>query len=99
MLLYIFMIWEIIEKFNTLITLLTFILIASGVYWKTKAEINIIKMEIEDIKKDRQIKWMQNEREQIKQYNLLENLTKSFAEISVNVQDIRTNVEWLKKKQ
>lgn len=93
---------EVVNNFGVLIGIIInlggAIVIVAGFYYKTRAEFEAIKLEIEEIKKDRTEKWAKYNSEQHEQDDCYKNLLDEIRNMGGDIKQIKTNIEWLKKK-
>ena len=84
-------------NFNTIITIIGFIITAAGLYWKVRIDLTKLDLKIEEIQCDRQTRWAKNDEKADKTEAYLSDISRGINEVKVAIEGIKKDVEWLKK--
>ena len=83
--------------FNTLVTIGSYIIIASGLYWKLRIDITKINLQIADIQCDRKDKWLKHDEKQDKSDAYFSDIMRGLAEIKGDIKVVKTHIKFLEK--
>jgi hypothetical protein len=83
---------------DTLIAIGVYIITASALYWKMRIDLSALNLEIAEIKCDRKEKWSKHDERQDKSDAYMDTILKSLNDLRVDIKELKTNLEWIKKK-
>ena len=89
---------ETIFSYETVISIGSFILIASALYWKMRIDLKALDLKIIEIQCDRKERWAKYNEKQDKQDAYQSDILKGVNELKVNIKAIKTDIDWLKKQ-
>lgn len=87
------------------ITLIIFFTTIIGFYWKLKLDIKSLRAKdkefltmFDNIKLDRKERWRSYAEDKKKFFSIYDNLNQCLSNVSGDIKEIKTNLEWLKNK-
>jgi len=83
---------------NLLITIGSYILVASGLYWKMRIDITRINLKIAEIQCDRKERWVRHDEKQDKSDAYFDDILRGIGEIKGDIKVLRTQIGFLEKK-
>ena len=89
---------ELTFSFGNIVTIASFIVVSSGLYWKITIDIKKLELQIIDMQCDREKKWKKYDEKQDKQDAYLADIMRGINEVKISTNAIKTDIEWLKKK-
>jgi len=92
------MLEELHFSFDTMLTIGVYILSISALYWKMRIDLSGINLKIAEIECDRKEKWAKHDEKQDKSDAYMDTILKSLNELRVDIKEVKTNLEWLKKQ-
>jgi len=86
-------------NFNTLVTLIGFVITSAGLYWKMRIDLTKLDLKIAEIQCDRAEKWKKHGEAQDKQDAISDEILRSISNLSGDIKAIKESIDWLKKSK